>query len=88
MICSLCGEKATYLPYKGRLILEKDIEKKISKNKHYAKHPCPIEVNNRSKDISKIAKDFPHLTRENMIRQKVQQQHEQSSFSAYILIIY
>ena len=38
----------------------------------------------RSKYVSKIAKEFPRLTRENMVRQKVQQQLEQSSFSAAV----
>ena len=39
----------------------------------------------RSKYVSKIAKEFPRLTRENMVRQKVQQQLEQSSFSAAVI---
>ena len=74
VICSLCGEKAAYLPCEGRLILEKDTEKKIITAKHYGTHLCPVEVKGRSKDVSKISKGFPHLTRESMIRQKVQQQ--------------
>ena len=84
VICSLCGEKAAYLPCEGRLILGKDTEKKIITAKHYGTHLCPIEVKGRSKDVSKISKGFPHLTRESMIRQKVQQQLEQSSFSAAV----
>ena len=52
--------------------------------KHYGTHLCPVEVKGRSKDVSKISKGFPHLTRESMVRQKVQQQLEQSSFSAAV----
>ena len=76
MICSLCGENAAYLPCEGRLILEKDTEKKIVTAKHYGTHSCPIEVKCRSKDVSEITKKFPRLTRESMVRQKVQQQLE------------
>ena len=61
MICSLCGEQVAYLPCGGRLILEKDTEKKTI-TKHYRTHSCPIEVKGRSSnDASKIAQEFPHL---------------------------
>ena len=78
MICFLCGEKGAYLPCEGRLILEKDAEKKIITAKHYGTHSFPIEVKGRSKDFSKISKEFPRLTWESMVRQKVQQRLEQS----------
>ena len=68
MICSLCGEKAAYLPCEGRLLLEKDTEKNIITAKHYGTHSCPIEVKGRRKDVSKIAKEFSCLTRESMVR--------------------
>ena len=70
MICALCGEKAAYLPCGGRLILDKDTEKKIITAKHYGTHSYPIEVKGCNKDVSKIAKEFPRLTRESMVRQK------------------
>ena len=70
MICALCGEKAAYLPCGGRLILDKDTEKKIITAKHYGTHSYPIEVKGCNKDVSKIAKEFPRLTRESIVRQK------------------
>ena len=79
MTCSLCGEIAAYLPCGGRLILEKN-----TKKKHYGTHPFPIEVKGRSKRAFKIAKEFPRLTRESMIRQRAQQQLEQSTFSVAV----
>ena len=45
-------------------------------------HSCHIEVISRSKDIIKIAKEFPRLTRESMVRQKGKQQLEQSCSAA------
>ena len=68
MMCSLCGEKAEYLHRDGRLILEKDNQKKIITAKHYGTHSCPIAVKDHSKDVSKIAKKFPRLTRESLAR--------------------
>ena len=62
MIGSLCGEKDAYLPCEGRLILEKDVEKKIITAKHYGTHSFPIEVKGRSKDFPKISKEFSRLT--------------------------
>ena len=84
MICPLCGERAAHLPCEGQLILEKDTQEKIITAKHYGTHSCAIEVKGRSKDVSKIAKEFPCLTRGSMVRQKVQQQLEQSYFSAAV----
>ena len=69
-ICSLCREKAENLTSEGRYILDKDTEKNIIIAKHYEMHSCHIEVTRRSKDIIKIAKEFPRLTRESMVRQK------------------
>ena len=54
---SLCGEKVAYLPYEGRLILEKDTEKKIITAKPYGTQKCPIEVKGRGNYVSKIAKE-------------------------------
>ena len=45
-------------------------------------HSCHIEVIRHSKDIIRIAKEFPRLTRESMVRQKGQQQLEQSCSAA------
>ena len=84
MICSLYGEKAAYLPCRGWQILEKDTEKKIFTAKYYGTHSCPIEVKGCSKDVFKITKEFPSLTREIMVRQIVEQQLQQSSFSAAV----
>ena len=70
-------EKAAYLPGGRRLILEKDTEKKIIKAKHYGTHSCPVQVKSRNKNASKLAKAFPRLTRESMVRQNVQQQLKQ-----------
>ena len=84
MIFSLFGEKAAYLPCEGRLILEKDTEKNIITAKKNGTHSCPIEVKGRNKDVSDIAKRFACLTGESMVRQKVQQQLEQSSFSTAV----
>ena len=80
MICSLCGEKAAYLPSEGRLILEKDNEKKIITAKNYRTHLCSIEVTGRNKDVSKIAREFPCLTRESIVRQKDKQHLDQYHF--------
>ena len=52
--------------------------------KHYGTHPYPIEGKGRSKDVSKIAREFPRLTWESIVRQKVQRQLEQSSFPAAV----
>ena len=57
---------------------------KVITAKHSGTHSRPTEVKNRSKDVSKIAKEFARLTRESMVRQKMQQQLERSSFSAAV----
>ena len=56
MICSLCDEKASYLPCKGRMMLKKDIEKKIITAKHYRMHSRRIDVKGRSKFLAYLAK--------------------------------
>ena len=84
IICSLCGEEAAYLSCKGRLILDKDTEKKIGTAKDDGMDSFPTEVKIRSKDVSKTVKELPCLTRGTMVRQKVQQQLKQSSFYATV----
>ena len=56
MICSLCDEKASYLPCKGRMMLKKDTEKKIITAKHYRMHSRRIEVKGRSKFLAYLEK--------------------------------
>ena len=56
MICSLCDEKASYLPCKGRMMLKKDTEKKIITAKNYRMHSGRTEVKGRSKFLAYLEK--------------------------------
>ena len=62
----------------------KAYRQKIITVKHHGTHSYPIELKSRSKYVSKVAKEFPCLTRESMITQKVQQQFKQSLLSASV----
>ena len=73
-MCALCLNKAAFIPCAGRLTLEKDLENKVITCKHHGDHSCPLEIKGRSSDIEKTAREFPRVTREGMVRQKIQEQ--------------
>ena len=74
LVCSVCGVDASYIRCDAKLILERNVEKKIITCKHYGTYTCAVEVKGRVKkdELKSISEKFPKLTREVIIRQKVQ----------------
>lgn len=83
MTGSLC-EKNCMITLWATAGIIKAYRQKIITVKHYGTHSYPIELKSRSKYVSKVAKEFPCLTRESMVTQKVQQQFKQSLLSASV----
>ena len=44
VVCSICGVDASYIRCDARLILERNVEKKIITCKHYGTHTCAVEL--------------------------------------------
>ena len=69
VVCSVCGVDASYIRSDARLILERNVEKKIITCKHYGIHTCVVELKGRVKkdELKSISEKFPKLTREAII---------------------
>ena len=44
VVCSIWGVDASYIRYDARLILERNVEKKIITCKHHGRHTCAVEL--------------------------------------------
>ena len=44
VVCSICGVDASYIRCDARLILERNVEKKIITCKHHGTHTCAVEL--------------------------------------------
>ena len=83
VVCSICGTHASHIRCDARLIFERNVEKKIITCKHYGTHTCGVELEGRVKkdELRSINQNFPKLTHEAIIRQKVQRTSEKVSYS-------
>ena len=79
-LCSICGTEAAFIPCESRLILEQDLNNNKVTCKHFGTHSCPVRVDGRKEGVEKLAKEFPRVTREGLIRQQVQNSLENGGF--------
>ena len=65
------------------MILERNVAKKIITCKHYGAHTCAVELKGKVKkdELKSISENFPKLTREAIIQQKVQSTLEKGRYS-------
>ena len=65
VVSSICGVDASYIRCDTRLILERNVEKKIITCKHYGTHTCVVELKGRVKkdQLKSISEKFPKLIR-------------------------
>ena len=82
-MCLVCGVDASYIRSDARLILERNVEKKIITCKHYGTHTCAAELKGwvKKDELKSISQKFPKLTLEAIIRQKVQGTLEKGTYS-------
>ena len=83
VVCSICGANASYIRCDARLILERNVEKKIITCKHYGIHTCVVELKGRVKkdELKSISEKLPKLIREAIVRQKLQSTLGKGSYS-------
>ena len=72
--CATCGSLASHVPCHGRLTTEKSTQRKIVTVYHFGSHTCGTRPVNRpeQQELLKNLEDNPKLSREPLIRQKVQ----------------
>ena len=77
-VCDICGSVARYIRCDARIITEREFERNTVIVKHYGCHTCRTMKRGRmdKNDINSIFYSFPKITREGLIRQKVQQHIE------------
>ena len=82
IVCSICGVDASYIRCDVRLILERNVKKKILTCKQFSTNTCAVELKSRVKkdELKSISEKFPKLTREAIIQQKVQSTLEKGSY--------